>query len=158
MAFVFSGSVAGSAWAQAYPNRPIRLIVPFPAGGGTDAFARPFTAQLTRKMPEKVVRTLLCVALVTAVPLAVPYDATATGDTTVAAVQGNGMIPILCVGETLAAREAGDTESKVIGQLEAALAGRSDQQVAGIVVAYEPVWAIGTDLTAYLFVKTYSKV
>ena len=43
----------------------------------------------------------------------------------VAAIQANGMIPIMCVGETLDEREAGDTESKVLGQLEAGLAGRT---------------------------------
>ncbi len=43
----------------------------------------------------------------------------------VAAIQANGMIPIMCVGETLAEREAGDTEAKVLGQVEAGLAGRT---------------------------------
>jgi triosephosphate isomerase len=66
----------------------------------------------------------------------------------VAAVQANGMTPILCVGETLDEREAGDTETKVLGQLRAALAGRSAEQVAALVVAYEPIWAIGTGRTA----------
>ena len=58
------------------------------------------------------------------------------------------MTPIVCVGETLAEREAGATGSKVIGQVSAALAGRSPSQVATMVIAYEPVWAIGTGVTA----------
>ncbi|MCU1392148.1 MAG: tpiA [Ilumatobacteraceae bacterium] len=66
----------------------------------------------------------------------------------VAAVQQHGMTPILCVGETLAEREAGDTETKVVGQVRAALAGRTAAQVATMVVAYEPIWAIGTGRTA----------
>jgi triosephosphate isomerase len=66
----------------------------------------------------------------------------------VAAVQTNGMIPIMCVGETLEEREAGDTETKVLGQLDAGLTGRSNEQVAALVVAYEPIWAIGTGKTA----------
>jgi triosephosphate isomerase len=61
-----------------------------------------------------------------------------------AAVFAGGMTPILCVGETLGEREAGRTEEKVLGQLRAALAGLDPDRVAGAVVAYEPIWAIGT--------------
>ena len=64
------------------------------------------------------------------------------------AIQAQGMTPILCVGETLDEREAGGTEAKVIGQLRAALAGRKADKVATMVVAYEPIWAIGTGRTA----------
>jgi triosephosphate isomerase (TIM) len=66
----------------------------------------------------------------------------------VAAVQKHGMTPIMCVGETLEEREAGATESKVLGQVRAGLAGRSHDQVASMVIAYEPIWAIGTGRTA----------
>ena len=66
----------------------------------------------------------------------------------VAAIQQHGMTPIVCCGETLAEREAGETETKVLGQIEAALAGRSNEQIAVLVVAYEPIWAIGTGQTA----------
>jgi triosephosphate isomerase len=59
-----------------------------------------------------------------------------------------GMIPILCVGETLEEREAGTTEAKVTGQVESGLAGLSTAQVASLVIAYEPIWAIGTGRTA----------
>jgi triosephosphate isomerase (TIM) len=54
----------------------------------------------------------------------------------------------VCVGETLDEREAGGTEAKVTGQVTAGLAGLSPDQVAGLVVAYEPIWAIGTGRTA----------
>ena len=66
----------------------------------------------------------------------------------VAAIQQHGMTPIMCCGETLEEREAGETEAKVLGQVRAGLAGRSAQQVAALVIAYEPIWAIGTGRTA----------
>ena len=64
------------------------------------------------------------------------------------AVYAAGMVPIMCVGETLDEREAGGAESKVDGQVRAGLAGLSHEQVAGMVIAYEPIWAIGTGRTA----------
>jgi triosephosphate isomerase len=64
------------------------------------------------------------------------------------AVLRHSMTPILCVGETLDEREAGDTEAKVSGQVRAGLAGVAAEAVAAIVVAYEPIWAIGTGRNA----------
>ena len=64
-----------------------------------------------------------------------------------AALAGN-LIPIVCVGETLEDREAGKTEKVVETQLRGSLAGLDEVRAAGIVVAYEPVWAIGTGKTA----------
>ena len=66
----------------------------------------------------------------------------------VASIQAHGMVPILCCGETLTEREAGETESKVVGQVTAALAGRKPEQIGSLVIAYEPIWAIGTGRTA----------
>ena len=66
----------------------------------------------------------------------------------VAAIQKLGMTPIMCVGESLAQREAGETEAWVLGQVRAGLAGRSAAQVGSLVIAYEPIWAIGTGRTA----------
>ena len=66
----------------------------------------------------------------------------------VSAVLSNKIIPIVCVGETLAEREENKTLEKVLGQLRAGLAKLTPEQVATIVVAYEPIWAIGTGKTA----------
>lgn len=64
------------------------------------------------------------------------------------AILANKMTPIICVGETLDEREAGATSDKVLGQVRSALATLSPEDVAGLVVAYEPIWAIGTGKTA----------
>ena len=64
------------------------------------------------------------------------------------AVFNNGMTPIICCGETLEQREAGETDTWIAGQIEAALEGLSAEQVAKSVLAYEPIWAIGTGKTA----------
>ena len=66
----------------------------------------------------------------------------------VTAITRHAMTPIVCVGETLDEREAGTTEEKVLGQVAAALAGRKAADVATWVIAYEPIWAIGTGRTA----------
>lgn len=67
---------------------------------------------------------------------------------TLQAVLRHGMTPICCVGETGDERQAGRTEERLAGQLRAALAGLAPESVAGMVVAYEPVWAIGTGAAA----------
>jgi triosephosphate isomerase (TIM) len=66
----------------------------------------------------------------------------------VKAVLAQGMTPIMCVGETLDEREAGSTETKVEGQVRAGLAGIDKAAVAKMVIAYEPIWAIGTGRNA----------
>lgn len=66
---------------------------------------------------------------------------------TVAALQA-GLVPVVCVGETLEQREAGKTNDVVGGQLDIVLEALSADDAARIVVAYEPVWAIGTGKTA----------
>lgn len=58
------------------------------------------------------------------------------------------LIPIVCIGETKDERLADKTEAVLLEQLEGSLAGLSPEQMAGVVLAYEPVWAIGTGLTA----------
>lgn len=64
-----------------------------------------------------------------------------------AAIVG-GLLPILCVGELQSEREAGQTEEVVTRHIEKGLAGLSAEKVSAVTVAYEPVWAIGTGLTA----------
>jgi len=69
----------------------------------------------------------------------------------VVAVIAHGMTPILCVGETLVEREAGQTLDKVLGQVRSGVSGLAPEQVAALVVAYEPIWAIGTGRSATSF-------
>ncbi|MGH8975844.1 MAG: triose-phosphate isomerase family protein, partial [Acidimicrobiia bacterium] len=66
----------------------------------------------------------------------------------VKAVLAHGMTPIMCVGETLDEREAGDTAAKVSRQVQGGLEGLDRDQIGGMVIAYEPIWAIGTGRNA----------
>ena len=66
----------------------------------------------------------------------------------VKAVVAHGMTPIMCVGETLEEREAGETAAKVSRQVQGGLDGIDSKQVAAMVIAYEPIWAIGTGRNA----------
>jgi triosephosphate isomerase len=66
----------------------------------------------------------------------------------VRAVFANGMVPILCVGETLEEREAGGTETKVMEQIRRAFDGVDTSDAENVVIAYEPIWAIGTGRNA----------
>ena len=66
----------------------------------------------------------------------------------VQAIVRHGMKPIMCCGETLHEREADETEAKVLGQVAAGLDGLTPEQVGSLVIAYEPIWAIGTGKTA----------
>ncbi|QGQ19234.1 triose-phosphate isomerase [Cellulomonas sp. JZ18] len=59
-----------------------------------------------------------------------------------------GLVPILCVGEPLEVRKAAEHVPHTLAQVEGGLAGLTAEQVAGLVIAYEPVWAIGTGETA----------
>ena len=63
------------------------------------------------------------------------------------AILPHGLVPILCVGENLAEREANETDSIIRGQLDGALADLIADDIATLVLAYEPVWAIGTGKT-----------
>ena len=65
-----------------------------------------------------------------------------------AAAKAAGIVPVLCVGETLEERESGGTEARISEQLDAVFAALGPQALEGAIVAYEPVWAIGTGKTA----------
>jgi triosephosphate isomerase (TIM) len=65
-----------------------------------------------------------------------------------AAALKHGLTPIVCIGEHLEIREAGDHVAHCTGQLRGSLAGLSAEQIGKIVIAYEPVWAIGTGRVA----------
>ncbi|MGQ7899177.1 triose-phosphate isomerase, partial [Enterococcus faecium] len=64
------------------------------------------------------------------------------------AIFANGMTPILCCGESLETYEAGKTAEWIEGQITAGLADLSAEQVSNMVIAYEPIWAIGTGKSA----------
>lgn len=64
------------------------------------------------------------------------------------AILAAGMTPIVCVGETLVQREAGRTEEVITTQVKGSLGGFTNEQLGSLVVAYEPVWAIGTGRNA----------
>ena len=66
----------------------------------------------------------------------------------VRSVFSHAMVPILCVGESLGEREAGATEEKVVGQVRRDLQGVAAGDAARLVIAYEPIWAIGTGRNA----------
>jgi len=66
----------------------------------------------------------------------------------VKAVIAEGMTPIMCCGESLEEREAGTTDSRVASQVRAGLAGLTPEQISSMVIAYEPIWAIGTGKVA----------
>jgi triosephosphate isomerase len=66
----------------------------------------------------------------------------------VTAAYKHGLVPIMCIGEVKEEREAGIQEQVTLGQLDGGLADVPAEQAATIVIAYEPVWAIGTGLTA----------
>ncbi len=71
-------------------------------------------------------------------------DTDASVNLKVKAALKHKLVPIMCFGETLPEREDGKTDKIVQGQVKAGLAGLTAEQVAGLVLAYEPVWAIGT--------------
>lgn len=64
------------------------------------------------------------------------------------AIIANGMTPILCCGESLETYEASKTAEWIEGQITGGLAGLTDEQVSNLVIAYEPIWAIGTGKSA----------
>ena len=63
------------------------------------------------------------------------------------AILAGGLIPIICCGETLEQREAGVTDEHIASQIRAALSGLTNEEIAKSVIAYEPIWAIGTGKT-----------
>lgn len=76
------------------------------------------------------------------------HESDALVNSKIARVLAAEMTPIMCIGESLAEREAGEATKVVLAQLEAGLEGLEPSDAESLVVAYEPVWAIGTGKTA----------
>jgi len=76
------------------------------------------------------------------------YETDSTVNRKTQAALASGLKPIVCVGEMLPQREQGSAESVVAGQLEGGLVGLTANDLESIIIAYEPVWAIGTGVTA----------
>ncbi len=76
------------------------------------------------------------------------FETNETVNLKVHALLEEGLTAIICCGEDLATREAGETLPFVISQVKAALEGLSEKQASNLVIAYEPIWAIGTGRTA----------
>ncbi|WP_158772476.1 triose-phosphate isomerase [Cobetia sp. L2A1] len=111
-----------------------------PAGSGA------FTGEVSGRMLKDVGASLVLVGHSERRSLYGEDDAAVLAR--VEAVLDVGLTPVLCIGETLEQREAGDTERVVLGQLEAVFSALSAEVRQRLVVAYEPVWAIGTGRTA----------
>lgn len=157
---LLDGIVAGVAGRN---NCGVAVCVPFPylaqcfeilrgtpvALGAQDVSAQPSGA-FTGEVSAEMLREFGCTYVIVGHSERRAYHA--ESDEMVArktaAALGTGLTPIFCVGETLEERDAGQTEHVVYRQLDALLNAVDEDGLARVVIAYEPVWAIGTGKTA----------
>jgi triosephosphate isomerase (TIM) len=147
-------SVSGVAVAICVPFTDLRAMVDSARGSRVEVYAQNMHQEPEGAFTGEVSAPMLCELDVNGVVLGHSERRELFGETDkglalkVPAALSAGLAPIVCVGETEAERDEGDTERKLRYQIGEDLAGISDEQLAEVTIAYEPIWAIGTGRVA----------
>src|SRR6185437_15549970 len=147
-------SVSGVDVAICVPFTDLRAMVDSARGSRVEVYAQNMHQEPEGAFTGEVSAPMLCELDVNGVVLGHSERRELFGETDralalkVPAALAAGLAPVLCVGETEAERDEGETERKLRHQIGEDLAGISDEQLAGVTIAYEPIWAIGTGRVA----------
>jgi len=147
-------SVSGVDIALCVPFIDLRAMVDSARGSRVEVYAQNMHHEPEGAYTGEVSAPMLCELDVHGVVLGHSERRELFGETDralslkVPAALAAGLVPILCVGETEQERDAGDTERKLRHQIGEDLANVPDEQLSGVVIAYEPIWAIGTGRVA----------
>jgi triosephosphate isomerase len=147
-------SVSGVDIALCVPFTDLRAMVDSARGSRVEVYAQNMHQELEGAFTGEVSAPMLSELDVNGVVLGHSERRELFGETDkalalkVPAALAAGLAPILCVGETEAERDEGDTERKLRHQIGEDLAGVTDQRLADVTIAYEPIWAIGTGRVA----------
>ena len=147
-------SVSGVDIAVCVPFTDLRAMVDSARGSRVEVYAQNMHHEPEGPYTGEVSAPMLSELDVTGVVLGHSERRELFGETDkalalkVPAALAAGLVPILCVGETEEERDAGDTERKLRNQVGEDLAGVPDERLAEVVIAYEPIWAIGTGRVA----------
>jgi triosephosphate isomerase len=147
-------SASGVELAICVPFTDLRAMVDSARGSRVEVYAQNMHHELEGAFTGEISPSMLSELDVDGVVLGHSERRELFGETDKALAQkvpaalAAGLAPILCVGETEAERDAGDTERKLRHQIGEDLAGVPDERLAEIVIAYEPIWAIGTGRVA----------
>ncbi len=147
-------SVSGVDIAVCVPFTDLRAMVDSARGSRVEVYAQNMHHEPQGAYTGEVSAPMLCELDVSGVVLGHSERRELFGETDralalkIPAALAAGLAPIVCVGETEVERDAGDTERKLRHQIGEDLVGVADEQLAHIVIAYEPIWAIGTGRVA----------
>ncbi len=147
-------SVSGVDVAVCVPFTDLRAMVDSARGSRVEVYAQNMHHEPQGAYTGEVSAPMLCELDVSGVVLGHSERRELFGETDralalkIPAALAAGLAPIVCVGETEAERDGGDTERKLRHQIGEDLAGVTDERLADIVIAYEPIWAIGTGRVA----------